>query len=112
MGFPREIYELGRQVTLGAVSTVDRALAITQYLRTNYTYVPSPTPFEPAQTVAQFLFGSHRTGTAFDFAAAQTVLATAAGLDARLVTGYLPGEFDPLSGSYVVRKTDAHAWTE
>jgi hypothetical protein len=31
---------------------------------------------------------------------------------ARLVTGYLPGRLEPLSGTYVVRRSDAHAWAE
>ena len=106
------MWTLAKQITAGAASRSDRALAVTQYLRSNYEYVPSATPFEPAQTVEQFLFGSSRLGTALDFAAAQTALALGAGLDARMVTGYLPGEFDPLSGSYVVRRSDAHAWTE
>ena len=111
-GISERVWTLANQITAGEVSRSDRALAVTQYLRSNYTYVESPTPFEPAQTVEQFLFGSRRIGTALDFAAAQTALAVGAGLDARMVTGYLPGEFDPLSGSYVVRDSDAHAWTE
>jgi hypothetical protein len=40
------------------------------------------------------------------------LLARASGIPARLVTGYLPGQLDPLSGTYVVRRSDAHVWAE
>ena len=110
--FSPRVQELARQVTLGASDRLGKALAVTQYLRSNYRYVATNDPWEPAQTTEQFLFGEHRAGNAFDFAAAQTALVVASGAEARLVTGYLPGELDPLSGTYVVRASDAHAWTE
>jgi transglutaminase-like putative cysteine protease len=106
------VKELAKQVTLGRSSALTKSLAITQFLRSGYTHAASLDPFSPLQTTEQFLFGDHKLGNAFDFAAAQTALAVAAGLEARLVTGYLPGELDPLSGTYVVRASDAHAWTE
>ena len=34
------------------------------------------------------------------------------GIPARLATGFVPGEKDGLSGHFVVRERDAHAWTE
>ncbi len=97
--------------TAGA-SGVDRALAITRYLRSRYRYVASLEPWEPTQSVEQFLLGGGGAGNAYDFAAAQTALAAVVGLEARMVSGYLPGELDPLSGTYMVRSSDAHAWTE
>ena len=109
---PSRVRELAAFITRGAATSLDRALAITRHLRSDYRHVPSGEPWEPTQTVEQFLFGGAGTGNAYDFAAAQTALAAAAGLEARMVTGYLPGELDPLSGTYVVRSSDAHAWTE
>jgi transglutaminase-like putative cysteine protease len=47
-----------------------------------------------------------------DLATATVLLARGAGIAARLVTGYLPGQFDPLSGTYMVRESDRHAWAE
>lgn len=40
------------------------------------------------------------------------MLARASGLPSRLALGYLPGVRDPLSGAYMVREKDAHAWAE
>jgi transglutaminase-like putative cysteine protease len=36
----------------------------------------------------------------------------AAGIPARIVTGYLGGEWNPTGGYLIVRQTEAHAWTE
>ncbi len=36
----------------------------------------------------------------------------AAGIPARIVTGYLGGEWNPVGGYFIVRQSDAHAWTE
>jgi hypothetical protein len=36
----------------------------------------------------------------------------AAGVPARVVTGYLGGEWNPVGGYFIVRQSDAHAWTE
>ena len=47
-----------------------------------------------------------------DYATATVMLARASGLPSRLALGYLPGTRDPLSGAYMVRESDAHAWAE
>lgn len=109
---PRSVRDLAGQITMGHNSALEKSLAITQYIRSNYKYIAAVEPWHPAQTLEQFLFGDHKLGNAFDFASAQTALAVSAGLEARMVTGYLPGDLDPLSGTYVVRASEAHAWTE
>ena len=38
--------------------------------------------------------------------------AAAAGIPARYVTGFLPGEYNDVGGDYIVRESDAHAWVE
>jgi hypothetical protein len=40
------------------------------------------------------------------------MLARAAGIPARVVTGYQGGEPNPLADYWIVRQSDAHAWTE
>ena len=47
-----------------------------------------------------------------DYATATVMLARASGLPSRLALGYLPGIREPLSGAYMVRESDAHAWAE
>jgi hypothetical protein len=56
--------------------------------------------------------GSEEPGHCEMFAGALVVLARAAGVPARLVTGFRGGVWNPNSASITVRNSDAHAWTE
>jgi len=58
-----------------------------------------------------FLFETRR-GFCEHYASAFTLLMRAAGIPARVVTGYLGGEQNPIDGFYTVRQSDAHAWAE
>jgi transglutaminase-like putative cysteine protease len=73
-----------------------------------YTLTP---PALGAQPVDEFLFET-REGFCEHYASALTVLLRAAGLPARVVMGYQGGELNAIGGYYIVRQSDAHAWTE
>lgn len=61
--------------------------------------------------VDQFLFESNR-GFCEHFAASFVTLMRAAGVPARLVTGYHGGERNRVGEFLVIRQSNAHAWTE
>jgi len=73
-----------------------------------YTLTPPATGDDP---VDAFLFDT-RAGFCEHYASAFAVLARAAGIPARVVTGYLGAELNPLGDYWIVRQSDAHAWTE
>ncbi|MBS0320014.1 MAG: DUF3488 domain-containing transglutaminase family protein [Proteobacteria bacterium] len=73
-----------------------------------YTLTP---PLLPTDPVDMFLFDERR-GFCEHFASAFTFLLRAAGIPARVVTGYQGGEINPRGGYMIVRQSDAHAWTE
>lgn len=75
-----------------------------------YFYTLEPPRLE-ADSVDDFLFNTRR-GFCEHFASAFTFLARAAGIPARVVTGYQGGEFNPMGGYLIVRQADAHAWSE
>jgi protein-glutamine gamma-glutamyltransferase len=58
-----------------------------------------------------FLFETRR-GFCEHYASAFVVLLRAAGIPARVVTGYQGGEINPNGGYMIVRQSDAHAWAE
>jgi len=58
-----------------------------------------------------FLFDTRR-GFCEHYAGAFVVLMRAAGIPARVVTGYQGGEINPDGGYLIVRQSDAHAWAE
>jgi transglutaminase-like putative cysteine protease len=73
-----------------------------------YTLQPPPLGDHP---VDDFLFRT-RSGFCEHYASAFALLARAAGIPARVVTGYQGGEPNPLADYWIVRQSDAHAWTE
>ncbi len=64
-----------------------------------------------ANAVDEFLFDT-REGFCGHYASAFVTLMRAAGVPARVVTGYLGGEWNPIGRYLVVRQADAHAWAE
>ena len=62
-------------------------------------------------SVDEFLFETRR-GFCEHYASAFVFLMRAAGIPARVVTGYQGGEMNPLSDYLIVRQSEAHAWAE
>ncbi len=73
-----------------------------------YTLTPQPLL---GDSVDEFLFNT-REGFCEHYAAAFVTLMRAAGIPARVVTGYQGGEFNSMSDYMIVRQRDAHAWAE
>lgn len=86
---------------------VERGLAL---FRRDFTYTLTPPPLG-VHGVDDFLFTTRR-GFCEHYASAFVFLMRAAGVPARVVTGYLGGEVNPVDGHLVVRQSDAHAWAE
>ncbi|HET8940995.1 MAG TPA: transglutaminaseTgpA domain-containing protein, partial [Rudaea sp.] len=68
-------------------------------------------PLLGRDSVDDFLFDTRR-GFCEHFASAFTFLMRAAGIPARVVTGYQGGYYNTTGGYLVVRQSDAHAWSE
>jgi transglutaminase-like putative cysteine protease len=75
-----------------------------------FTYTLAPPPLGE-HSVDEFLFATKR-GFCEHFSSAFVVLMRAAGIPARVVTGYLGGELNPIGDYLIVRQADAHAWSE
>jgi protein-glutamine gamma-glutamyltransferase len=73
-----------------------------------YTLTP---PKLSDDSVDEFLFNTKR-GFCGHYASAFASLARAAGIPARVVTGYQGGTLNPYGGYWILRQSDAHAWTE
>jgi protein-glutamine gamma-glutamyltransferase len=64
-----------------------------------------------ADPLADFLFNI-KTGHCEYFSTAMAVLLRTHGIAARVVNGFLPGEYNDAAGAYTVRQSDAHSWVE
>jgi transglutaminase-like putative cysteine protease len=73
-----------------------------------YTLTP---PRLQRDSVDDFLFNTRR-GFCGHFASSFTMLMRAAGIPARVVSGYQGGEWNPIGGYLIVRQSHAHAWSE
>ena len=85
-------------------------VVLQRFNREAYSYTLAP-PEVGVNAVDDFLFETRR-GFCEHYAGAFAFLMRAAGIPARVVTGYLGGEINPASGAMVIRQSDAHAWTE
>ena len=86
--------------------------AVLQFFRTeSFYYTLAPPAFRGPDPVDAFLFDSRR-GFCEHYASSFVVLLRAAGIPARVVTGYQGGEVNPTGGYMIVRQSDAHAWAE
>ena len=107
-----DLRKIAGRLSQGSATDFQRLENIVGYVAANTKY-DSDKPLQPYSEVRlrRFLL-KQEPGGDLEFATAVTLLARASGLPARLALGYLPGVRDPLSGAYLVRVKDAHAWSE
>jgi len=80
------------------------------FSRQEFYYTLTP-PRLSDDSVDEFLFETKR-GFCGHYASAFAILMRAAGIPARVVTGYQGGTFNRFANYWIVRQSDAHAWDE
>jgi len=109
-GNPRTV-GFAREMRARHPGDVDYVRAVLQHFRDEpFVYTLAP-PLYEGEPVDEFLFGARR-GFCEHYASAFVVMMRAAGIPARVVTGYQGGEINPRGGYLIVRQSDAHAWAE
>lgn len=86
---------------------IERALS---WIRRDFVYTLA-TPLLGRHSVDEFLF-DQQEGFCEHFSSAFVVLMRAAGIPARVVTGYVGGYHNRYGDYWLVRQSDAHAWAE
>ena len=105
------LVSLAHEITTDLASDHSKAFALEQHLRTHYGYtlqLPTKMPQDP---LANFLF-ERKQGHCEYFASAMAVMLRSIGIPSRVVNGFRGGEFNDLSGKYLIRSRDAHSWVE
>ena len=103
--------DMRRDPRLASASTPALVDDVLQRLRSGgyrYTLAPGVTG---ENTADEFWFDS-KEGFCEHIASAFVILMRALDVPARIVTGYQGGEINNVDGFWVVRQSDAHAWTE
>ena len=110
-GYNPKSVALARQWRSGGASdalVLDRAVDFFRGAKLAYTLEP---PLLGRDSIDEFLFEA-RAGFCEHFSSAFVFMLRAAGVPARVVTGYQGGDENPIDRNITVRQSDAHAWAE
>ena len=97
-------------VKADAYNRYDAAKAIELHLQREFGYSLDMKAGGP-DPLADFLFNV-RAGHCEYFATAMVIMLRTHGIAARVVNGFLRGEYNDAAGAYTVRQRDAHSWVE
>jgi hypothetical protein len=106
---------LARRMVAGLpadASDYARAVRLSDALRRHATYTLRPPPAPEDRDATDFFLFESRRGYCTHFASALTVLCRSIGIPARIAEGFTTGERMESNGSFLVRESNAHAWTE
>ena len=91
-----------------ARTIIERGLDVFRQPGFFYTLTPPPLGQHSAD---EFIFET-KEGFCEHYASAFAIMMRMAGLPTRIVTGYQGGELNSMGDYYIIRQSDAHAWTE
>ncbi|NQZ21913.1 MAG: DUF3488 domain-containing transglutaminase family protein [Colwellia sp.] len=101
----------GERLNLAYPDEVQRAQAILDIIREQDFYYTLTPPLLSGHELDQFFYQTKK-GFCVHYASVFTFMMRASGVPARLVAGYLGGEYNKQSGHLSIYQYDAHAWAE
>jgi transglutaminase-like putative cysteine protease len=105
------IRELAENIVGGETWPSRQAQLVENYLSTHFEYTLELPPSEPDDPLAFFLF-HRKKGHCEYFASSMAVMLRMLQIPSRVVTGFQSGVYNPISGSQLIRTSDAHSWVE
>jgi protein-glutamine gamma-glutamyltransferase len=85
---------------------------IENHLRSRYTYSLDAQPVPNGEDATRWFLFDRKAGHCEYYASALALMSRSIGVPARVITGYVCSEFNSVTGQYVVRESNAHAWIE
>ncbi len=109
---PDRVKNLAKDITRDCKTDYEKLEAIKNYLKKNYEYTKKPPNTKKGQDFVDFFLFDGKKGYCTYFATAMAVLGRCVDIPMRYVEGVLvdSGSFDGYQ--YLVKNTNAHAWTE
>lgn len=105
------VAQLAEEVVLGSRTDWQKALKLEQHMRSNYHYSLSSLANQNNIPVRAFLF-EHKTGHCEYFATSLALMLRTQGIPARMVSGFVGEDYNPVTGFYEVKGINGHAWVE
>lgn len=112
LGIDPRVTEIAQQVTAGAGTDFDRAMALQEYFTgpaSEFTYDLATAPPAGDDALVEFLTVG-RVGYCEQFASAMAVMLRSVGVPARVAVGFTAGS--PVADYRAISTADAHAWVE
>jgi transglutaminase-like putative cysteine protease len=98
---------------LSLADPYDLARATERYLRSSaFVYTTDVSGLDCGDRSVSECFAHFRRGYCQYYASLMVMMMRSAGVPARLVQGFLPGDRDPATGEEIVRFSNSHAWVE
>lgn len=101
-----------RGVVAGPATARQMVTAIRDHLRTSYAYTLEMVAPPGDEDPIEFFLFERKKGHCEYFASAMAAMCQSQGIPCRVITGYVATEFNSLTGQYLVRESNAHAWVE
>jgi len=103
--------QLVNSIVDDSMTNYEKASVLTEYLRANYTYSLKPGNLPSGRDFVDYFLFEVTEGYCVHFATALTIMLRIAEVPSRYVEGFKMGS-EMSEGKYIVRNSDAHAWTE
>lgn len=107
----RSVLQLATEMGADVGTPTERAEVIQSWFSQAFTYTRVPEKDAEGAPLQEFLLRSRR-GHCEYFASGAAILLRSQGIPARVVTGFLGGEFNQAGQYWLVRQEHAHAWVE
>ncbi len=106
-----QIRNLSQELTAAQSTPFDKAVSVTNYLRSNISYQSTVSAPPVGTDVIDWFLFDYKKGFCNYYATAEVLLLRAAGVPARLAVGYAQGT-QTSKNQYSVVARDSHAWPE
>ena len=103
---------LAKKLTEDATNPYDAVIRLNEHLKNNYPYDLSIPPQQKNMDAVEYFLFEEQRGYCEQFSSSLAVMVRSLGIPARVATGYTSGEYNPFTGLYEVKASDAHAWVE
>ncbi len=100
------------EIVRGLKTPLEKAETIQRYLRENYRYSLKVKPPSPGESPIKDFLITTREGYCEYYATAMVLMLRSIGIPARVVSGYVGGEYNRYGDYYIIRQKNAHTWVE
>jgi len=107
----KEIKAFTTELIAGEKTEYDAARKIEDHLKHNYRYTLNPKKGDGRTPLSDFLFHA-KEGYCEQYATSMVIMLRTLGIPARVVTGYVQGQWNDIGNYLLLRQRDTHSWVE